>query len=94
MSEQPFEPGLPSASMESWEVSAAAPSGSQENTLKSQSFSISINFILLELKHMTKQRKKDRSGFINQRIQTIMAGKAWQGKCAGCCSHEGAGSRA
>lgn len=94
MSKQPFEPGLPSASMESREVNAAAPPGSQENTLKSQSFSMLVNFILRELKHMTKQRKKDRSGFINQRIQTIMVGKAWQGKCAGCCSHEGAGGRA
>lgn len=44
MSEQPFEPGLPSASMGSWEVSAAALSGSQENILKSQLFSILVNF--------------------------------------------------
>lgn len=80
MSEQPFEPGLPSASMGSWEVSAPAPSGSQENILRSQTFSILGNFHIAGTKTHEKQRKKDRSGFINSENSDHRGGKGTVGK--------------
>lgn len=42
---------------------------------------------------MTKQRKKDRSGFINSENSDHHGGKGMVGKGAGCCSHKGAVSR-